>query len=169
MEKKIDYIKETKKILYRYNHLLAQLDLLEQELEYIESNDGMTGIRYCPTPPSQTNAISSKVEDVGISNAMNREVLTSNIRSLERDITRIDRTLETLNYNEREIIKHRYMGRKPWDYVADIVGYSEKHCQRMGGNAVRKISTLLFGIQACSDLPIIQYTLEKTRDNPSLS
>lgn len=164
----MDYIKETKKILYRYSQLLAQLDLLNSELEYIKSNDGMTGIRYCPTPPTQTNAISSKIEDVSISNTMNREAIESDIRGLSMNIRRIDIALDTLNYNEREIIMHRYVGRKPWDYIADVVGYSEKHCQRIGGGAVRKISTLLFGIQACSDLPIIQYTLEKTRDNPSL-
>ena len=157
MKKKIDYIKETKKILYGYQNLLARLDILEQELEYIKCNDGMTGIAYSPTPPSQTNAISSKTEDVGIINAMSREEIRNDIRSLEMNITRIERTLEILNYNEREIIRHRYMGRKSWDHVADIVGYSEKHCQRMGRHAIKKIASLLFGVKSFGDLPLFEY------------
>ncbi|HHX60365.1 MAG TPA: DUF722 domain-containing protein [Epulopiscium sp.] len=153
------YMQATRKMLYNYSGLLIELHLKEQELEFIKTNDGVSGIAYDPTGDCQTNAIRSKVEDIGQMNMEQEERLKNDINALRINIEKINTVLEVLNEFEKAIIQLRYIDsdKKDWGYVADKLGYSEKHCQRMGRHAIMKITSLLFGVKSFVDLPLFEY------------
>lgn len=157
--KKNKYMQATRKMLYNYSGLLIELRLKEQELECIKTNSGVGGIVYDPTGDCQTNAIRSKVEDVGEMNMEQEERLRDDINALRMNIEKINTVLEVLSEFEKAIIQLRYIDsdKKDWGYVADTLGYSQKHCQRMGRHAVMKITSLLFGIRSFVDLPLFEY------------
>lgn len=147
-------MKATRDILYNYSYLTTELKLKQIELEHIRTNDGITAITYELTPPSQTNVITSKVEQVGDNNLEREKQLLGEIRRLQMNMQKIENVLEILNDVEREIIRLRYTEDKPWGYIADVLDYSEKHCQRMGRHAIMKVTSLLFGIKSFVDLPL---------------
>ncbi|ABR48559.1 putative sigma factor [Alkaliphilus metalliredigens QYMF] len=142
----MNYYKSTEKFLYNYNALKACIENMQCELEEMgEGNHiGIRGLSV-KEKTSTTFEFNSMTENEAINSIERKDLLISRIHSIKRKITRIDRAIESIDQNEREIIEKRYLMGKQWWEIAYEVKFSERHCKRIRNEAIEKIAVALFG------------------------
>lgn len=128
------------KLLEDYRIKEAKIEDLEQEIIFIKDNRDIKGINYDGVSTSPTNEINSIVENAVISSMEKVDYLEHLIKKEMVDINRIVRALEKLDEVERQIVADRYIDGKQWHVVARKSNYSERHCKRLGKQALLKIS-----------------------------
>lgn len=65
---------------------------------------------------------------------------------LERMVRAIDRALESLCYEDAELLKGRYMQGRSWAEVAERLNYTEKWTKEKGGKLLRDVALMVFGV-----------------------
>jgi len=72
MKVKSKYYKETEYLLYSYKMFKISIENMKEEIEYLESEDGMTGISYDGISTSPTHKFSSITENTVLSTTLLR-------------------------------------------------------------------------------------------------
>ncbi|OZV10776.1 hypothetical protein CIW83_18325 [Tissierella sp. P1] len=143
-----DYYKETEYLLYNYKMFEISIENMEQEIEYLEKEDGMTGISYDGISTSPTHKFSSITEDAALSNSEKIQFLQRNIERNRRQLEKIDRAMMGLSEVERIILEQKYIEGKQWWQVAHKAGYSERQCRNIRKDAINKMIIGIFGDKA---------------------
>jgi len=141
----MDHYKETEKILYSLNPLKASIENMECELEELkEGKDiGLTGT-VITEKIGPTNAFNSATENEAMYIIERQELLKRRIKATTRKVNRINRSIESLDNTEREIIAMRYLKGNQWWEIAYAIKFSERHCKRIRNSAIEKITIALF-------------------------
>lgn len=147
MSKEHNHYKETEYLLYNYKMFQISIENMKKDIELLKEECGVGSIETDSISISKTYKISSISEDAALSNMEKVEYLERSIARAEKKIEKIDRTLEGLTKEEKEILVSRYFEGKQWYVVAYKVGYSERHCKRLRNEAIEKMITGLFGIK----------------------
>lgn len=145
MSKEHNYYKETEYLLYNYKMFQISIKNMEQEIEYLKKEDGVSGISYDGINTSPTHKFSSLTEDAALSNREKIHYLERIIEKHRRTIESINRAMEGLSEVERIILEQKYIEGKQWWQVGSVVKYSERHCKRIRTEAVNKLIVGIYG------------------------
>ena len=144
-----DLFRKTEGILYSYNDLLNDIDLVREDIKIVEEEyKGCTGIQY-GEKRSATNKFVSSVEDEIIIKEKELKALKRKLNSMIRLKNRINTAVNKLSGVDRKIIELRYINKSTlgWNQIGRVVKFSEVHCrQRIRPRAIRKMmTTILYG------------------------
>ncbi|MBY6915399.1 siderophore-interacting protein [Clostridium botulinum] len=139
-----DLYKKTDGVLFNYKSIKAEISNLDLEIEEIRDEcDGVKGMTY-EEKTGPTNAFNSTVENEVIKKEKEIVRLLKEKKSKERLITKIDNALESLEEEEKEIIKLRCFERKSWNKVGMITNRDGDYCGKIKRAAVNKLSELVW-------------------------
>ena len=136
--------KKTDGVLFNYKTIKAEIFNLELEVEDLKDEcDGVKGVSY-EDKGGPTNAFSSVVENEIIKKEKEITKLLKEKKSKERLISKIDNALDSLEEEEREIIKLRCIERQSWNKVGAITNRDGDYCGKIKRAAVNKVSELVW-------------------------
>lgn len=141
----MDKYKKIENLLYNYKMLEISITNMEQEIEYLNQEDGLSGISYDSISTSPTNLCKSSTEGIALSNMEKVHWLEHNILRATRDIEKLDMALEGLEEVEKQIVKDYYINNKQWWQVASVAMYSESWCKKLRTKAIRKLVIGVYG------------------------
>lgn len=81
--------------------------------------------------------IEEKVKELGI-----------NIKEVETTISKVDRALEGLDDESKQIVTMRFMDKRKWQYISMTMHCSEKSCRDTSEQALEQMSVMVFGPRA---------------------
>ena len=146
-----DYIRDTKRILGSYNKMKVAVMNLTEEVEAIErllQDEGIAAVRYGDEVGRGVGELTA-TEAAAARRIRMRERITQ-LRErrdeMERTVRAIDRALESLCYEDAELIRGRYMCGLSWAQVAEQLNYTEKWAKEKGGKVLRDVALMLFGV-----------------------
>ncbi len=145
MKIKDKYYKSVEKLLYNYNMLKINIEILNHQLEELKKEEGMKGINYDDVKISKTNKFHSQTEETAINNIELEKLINKKKEKLQSKLDMLDKLTEGLNKVEREIIRMCYIEGKQWWQIAYEVKYSERHCRRIRSEAICKLAVGLYG------------------------
>lgn len=137
--------KKVEELLSNYKMLVISIANMEQEIDHLNKEDGMSGIAYDSISTSPTNKFSSSTEDVALSNSEKIHYLEHSIERIKRQIESIDRAMKGLTEIERIIIKERYIEGRQWYVVAYKSDCSESTGKRYRRSAINKLIIGIYG------------------------
>ncbi|CAF1778053.1 sigma-70 family RNA polymerase sigma factor [Bacillus subtilis] len=137
-EKK-DRKKQIESYLRNYKSYKAGIKNLQQQLDWILP--GMTATYSAEEGSSGTFNITSKVENAALDRIESKQALDikETMSMYQLIVDSIDRALEQLEENERTFVEERYFKLKQIDQVAEIMGYHNKHVQRIRNSVIDKL------------------------------
>ena len=136
--------KKTDGVLFNYKSIKAEICNLELEIEELqEEREGIKGMVY-EEKTGTTYKITSSVENEVVKREKELNKLIKEKRSKERLITKIDNALNSLDSEEKEIIRLRCFERKPWNTVGLAINKDADYCGKIKRIAVNKISDLVW-------------------------
>lgn len=139
-----DLYKKTDGVLFNYKTIKAEIFNLDLEIEELkEEYDGMKGMTY-EEKTGATNAFNSSVENEIMKKEKEISRLLREKKSKERLISKIDNALESLEEEEKEIIKLRCIERKSWNRVGMITNRDGDYCGKIKRATVNKLSDLIW-------------------------
>lgn len=145
MKVKDKYYKSVEKLLYNYNMLKINIEILNHQLEELKKEEGMKGVAYDDVKISETNKFHSQTEETAIKNIELEKLINKKKEKLQNKLDTLDKLTEGLNKVEREIIRMYYIEGKQWWQIAYEVKYSERHCRRIRSEAIGKLAVGLYG------------------------
>jgi len=145
MKIKDKYYRSVEKLLYNYNMLKINIEILNHQLEELKKEEGMKGVAYDDVKISETNKFHSQTEETAINNIELEKLINKKKEKLQRKLDMLDKLTEGLNKVEREIIRMYYIEGKQWWQIAYEVKYSERHCRRIRSEAICKLAVGLYG------------------------
>lgn len=137
--------KKVEVLLNNYKMLKISIENIEEEIEYLDKECGISGISYDNTGTSPTNKISSIVEDTALSVSEKKHYLKHQIEGIKRKIESVDRAMKGLTDIERAIITEKYIEGKQWYVVAYNNDCSESTAKRYRRNAINKLVVGIYG------------------------
>lgn len=143
-EKEQDLYKKTDGVLFNYKTIKAEINNIEIEIEELQEEfNGVGAVGYSERS-SPTNAFNSSVENEILKKEKEINRLLKEKRNKERLISKIDNAIETLEYEEKEIIKLRCFERRSWNTVGSLTNRDGDHCSKIKREAVKKLSELIW-------------------------
>lgn len=137
--------KQVEELLKNYTMMQASIENMQDEIEYIKKEDGMTGISYDRVSTSPTYSFSSSVEDTALSKSEKIHYLELQMEGVKRQLERIDRAMKGLTETERIIIEEKYIKGRQWWQVGYKANCSESTGKRHRRNAINKLIIGLYG------------------------
>lgn len=137
--------KKVENLLYNYKMLKISIKNIEEEIEYLDKECGVSGINYDNTGTSPTNKVNSIVEDTALSISEKKHYLQHKINEIEMQLNKIERAMEGLTDIERIIIEQKYIEGLQWWQIAGQVKYSERWCRQLRTEAIKKLVTGIYG------------------------
>lgn len=146
-----DYIKETKRILWRYRKMqVAVVNLADEIADCMNAleNGEIAIAKYGNEFLGGTTELTSTEASAAKRERMQRDIEDMEERKgrLESKIRRIDRALSCLSLADESLVRGRYIDGYSWREVADRAGYTEKWAQERGWNALQDVALMLFGV-----------------------
>lgn len=151
-----DYIRETKRLLQNYAKMKVAVTNLTEEIdaqEMILRDESISSIQYGDDRISGGTRELTTTE----ASAVRRIKLEGHIADMrirrdeiERTIRAIDRSLDSLDDADVELIRGRYMHGLSWADVAEQLNYTEKWAQEKGGKVLQDVALMLWGVEARS-------------------
>lgn len=139
-----DLYKKTDGVLFNYKTIKAEINNLDIEIEELQAEcDGVKAITY-EEKSSPTNAFSSSVENEILKKEKEISKLLREKKSKERLIRKIDNALETLEENEREVVRLRCIERLGWNKVSIRIDRDGDYCGKIKREAINKLSELIW-------------------------
>lgn len=135
--------KKVENKLRDYEMIKARIDILENEIKFTELECGVSGVSYDKINTSCTNLISNLTADTALSKTEAIQYLELELSNLKHEIGKIDRALEALCEDERNILQLFYIQGREWWYVSDRVNLSIRQCQRMKNRAINRLTIAL--------------------------
>lgn len=142
-----NYFKETEILLYNYQQLKLKV---EQDEEFLYDPDSFTA----PPKNRSKDIVVFSTKGTG-SHGLDIDRYTTEIKSsmmrTRQEVLRIDRALETIKDDKYfDIIPMKYFDNKPFEEIADVLGYDERTIRRNKNRLINRLKIMLFGADALS-------------------
>ena len=151
-----DCIKETKRILGRYNKMKVAVQNLAEEIEARTAAlqceyDAIA--RYGDEPMGGTSELTATeaAAERRMKTTADIAVMEKRKQDMERTLRAVDRALACLSADDERLVRGRYIEGHSWWQVAREAGYTEKWARDKGGRALRDVALMVFGV---SEKPI---------------
>lgn len=146
-----DCIKETKRILGRYNKMKVAVQNLTEEIEARTAalqGESIAIARYGDEPMGGTAELTAT--EAAAARRMRATadiaVMEQRKQDMERTLRAVDRALSCLSANDERLVRGRYIDGYAWWQVAREVGYTEKWACERAGKALQDVGLMLFGM-----------------------
>ena len=151
-----DCIKETKRILGRYNKMKVAVQNLAEEIEARTAalqGESVAIARYGDTPTGGTAELTATeaAAEKRMKTTADIAVMEQRKQDMERTLRAVDRALACLSADDERLVRGRYIEGHSWWQVAREAGYTEKWARDKGGRALRDVALMVFGV---SEKPI---------------
>ena len=151
-----DCIKETKRILGRYNKMKVAVQNLAEEIEARTAalqGESVAIARYGDEPTGGTAELTATeaAAERRMRVAADIEEMEQRKQDMERTLRAVDRALSCLSAEDERLVRGRYIDGYAWRQVAREAGYTEKWARDKGGRALRDVALMVFGV---SEKPI---------------
>ena len=146
-----DCVKETKRILGRYNKMKVAVQNLTEEIEArtaVLQGESIAIARYGHTPTGGASELTVTEAAAERRTRMAADVaeMEQRKRDLERTLRAVDRALSCLSAEDERLVRGRYIDGYAWWRVAREAGYTEKWARDKGGKALRDVALMVFGV-----------------------
>ena len=146
-----DCIKETKRILGRYNKMKVAVQNLTEEIEARTSalqGESVAIARYGDEPMGGTSELTATeaAAEKRMKTTADIAVMEKRKQDMERTLRAVDRALSCLSANDERLVRGRYIDGYAWWQVAREAGYTEKWARGKGGRALRDVALMVFGV-----------------------
>ena len=131
--------KQIETALEKYTDKIIYISKLEEELEYLEKDAGVSGISYEGVSGGETNNISDIVADTVLSNEEKKHYIKHQIKCLQKEVDILIEALSKLENVERNILARKYILNKTWHQVAELMGIKERQCRNIRVQAIKKM------------------------------
>lgn len=146
-----DYVQTTKEYLKHYHEFKVAIDNMNDE---IEAEEKMLSIEpSAPTPKygddtgggrsELTPAEAEAAKRIAIQEGIERKRLE--VERIERAIRKVDRALDALPGQDRQLVEGYYFERKSWKELSIDHFMTEKWARVATGKAVKKMAGMIFG------------------------
>ncbi len=136
--------KKTEWLLYNYKKIQAEIKNIEIEIEEVENTYiGTSAMNPSQESTSETNKITSSVENEVLDKEKRIEYLESIKFSKENQIEKVDNILEVLTEEDREFIKMRYFDNLPNWKLARKLDMTEEGCSMKKRRIIENIKDIL--------------------------
>ena len=151
-----DCIKETKRILGRYNKMKVAVQNLAEEIEARTAalqGESVAIARYGDEPMGGTSELTATeaAAERRMKTTADIAVMEQRKQDMERTLRAVDRALSCLSADDERLVRGRYIDGYAWWQVAREAGYTEKWARDKGGRALRDVALMMFGV---SEKPI---------------
>ena len=151
-----DCIKETKRILGRYNKMKVAVQNLAEEIEARTAalqGESVAIARYGDEPMGGTSELTATeaAAERRMKTTADIAVMEQRKQDMERTLRAVDRALACLSADDERLVRGRYIEGHSWWQVAREAGYTEKWARDKGGRALRDVALMVFGV---SEKPI---------------
>lgn len=151
MADKGDCIKETKRILGRYNKMKVAVQNLTEEIEArtaVLQGESIAIARYGHTPTGGASelTVTEAAAERRIKTTADIAVMEKRKQDMERTLRAVDRALSCLSADDERLVRGRYIDGYAWWQVARDAGYTTKWADKKGRRALHDIALMLFGI-----------------------
>lgn len=145
-----DCIKETKRILGRYNKMKVAVQNLAEEIEARTSalqGESVAIARYGDEPMGGTSELTATeaAAERRMKTTADIAVMEQRKQDMERTLRAVDRALSCLSEEDEHLVRGRYIDGYTWRHVAYDVGYAETWADKRGRRALQDIALMLFG------------------------
>lgn len=141
-------IAELKKLLFGYTYICRTIYNLQEEIQKLgnlvkSERDTSKALTYNGDESQRTNAITDPTAQA-VSNIIDKyeaqaKYAEQRLQVLYDDKNRVDKYLDRLEIQERELIELRYFKKMRWWQVAKQTDYSERHCIRLEQAILNKL------------------------------
>lgn len=151
MKKYNDYENIMYGYLKNYNQFKARLKNIQIEINSImEQINSLTDVKiskYSSQPKASLNVFSSVEQSYERKQKLiqKMQMLQADKSAINELLLRIDNALETLSFTDRAIIEKKFIYGYNWSVVAIDINFSERTCQRIAINAIKRLTQTLFG------------------------
>lgn len=154
MQKYNDYIITTRQWLKHYNRFKASIDCMNEDLRMLEvsvkEEEAAPIAHYGDMPAGGQSELNS------IEKAVDRKIkqqglitqIKADIAELQRIITKVDRAMDTLDDDSRDIVQGCYIDGYSWLQVSLQHHLSESGARKKGNRALEDLALVMFGIKA---------------------
>lgn len=151
-----DYVTATREYLRRYHEFEATVANLREEVAAQEAllkiETAAPIAKYGVEPgggSSELNAVeAAAARKIAIEKKI--EKLTREADNIERVLRKIDRALDALPTQERQLIKGYYIDKKSWRELSIELYITEKWASSCGNKGVKRLARMIFGNEAIS-------------------
>lgn len=157
MKKYNDYIQAVIRDLSQNNELRIYLENLEADRaakeEMLKTIMHPITAQYSLTAGCSGNNNASKVEqETERRDRLQHDIVELNLKITESKtkLDKIDRALHQLDSEAQLILKHRWIERNSWEYIASQIHAGIKYCRAKNDEALESMAISLFGPQAAS-------------------
>ena len=146
-----DYIKETKRILGKYNKMKVAVQNLAEEIEARTAalqGESVAIARYGDEPTGGTSELTATEAAAArrMRAAADIAVMERRKCDMERTLRAVDRAMSCLSADDERLVRGRYIDGYAWWQVAREAGYTEKWARDKGGRALRDVALMVFGV-----------------------
>lgn len=135
---------DIKQLFINYLKNKNKIKLLETEIEYIKSNDGLQGIKLYEKT-SNTNKVNDTLGNLLDYKEKEINRLENEIRLIQMDLDRVNLFLSFLDDNKAKILKYKFINDKPLTYlnIANRLGYSDSGVRMIANRAFKELDNIV--------------------------
>ncbi len=151
MTERSDCIKETKRILGRYNKMKVAVQNLTEEIEARTAalqGESVAIAHYGDTPTGGTRELTPT--EAAAKRRMTIKIDIKDMKERKQEIKRtlraVDRALSCLATEDEHLVRGRYIDGYAWWQVARATGYTERWVKKRSGKILQDVALMLFGV-----------------------
>lgn len=134
--------------LYNYNKIKVEIECLDIDIDYLKKDiQGCKAITYENEITGNTNNISNPIEAEILKKEKEIQQKMEKRNNKEKIVKKIDKAMTILDEQEMNVLKYRYFSNRrkapKWEYIANMIGYSEKNCRNKRNDLINKIKNII--------------------------
>ncbi len=142
-----ELFRKTEGLLYDYNNLVTQIELLKMDIEDMKREYAGCGAIEYKEKTGGTNKFNSSVENEVLEKERILKAYSSDLSRKIRLKRRIDAAIENLKHEERKLIELRYTNKRKlsWEQTAYILNFNEDYCRKeLRPEIIKKMADMIF-------------------------
>ena len=134
-------------MLREYNDNKVQIEMLQSKIKEAErrTDVGSMAVSYDQPSGGQTNKVSSVVESALVSKEREIERLSNELARVQGQVERVDIALGNMPIHQRNLLRLKYIERRPWKQLVQYIPYSEEYIRKeLRDSAINMLTGYLF-------------------------
>lgn len=149
-----DYVQITKEYLKRYQEFKATVENLNDEIEaqehFLNAGPSAPIPKYGDDSGGGTNELTPAEAEAAKRIAIREKIESKRheVERIERVIRKVDRALEALTTEDRQLVEGFYLQHKTWKELSIEHYMTEKWARVTAGRVVKRMAGMIFGMAA---------------------
>lgn len=134
-------------MLRAYNDNKVQIEMLQSKIREVSRRTDLSNMAVSYDQPSggKTNKVSSVVESALVSKEREIERLSNELARVQGQVERVDIALGNMPIHQRNLLRLKYIERRPWKQLVQYIPYSEEYIRKeLRDSAINMLTGYLF-------------------------